>query len=258
MPRKSESSLRSLPKSARIANFIAALALLGFVLWLSLSGIGYHWNWKGFWKYHGLFIQGWLTTLWISTAALIGSTIIGLIFALASRAHFLPLRYISRIYVEITRGTPLLVQILIAYYGLANSIGIDNRYIVGGLTLSIFGGAYISEVIRAGIESVGKSQLESAQAIGLTMTQTYRYVIFPQAIRQILPPLTVQFAGLIKDSSLLAWIAVSELTFNAQLINNNTYSPLEAYLPLAAGYLLLTLPLSLWTRSLERKHHFDV
>ena len=125
------------------------------------------------------------------------------------------------------------------------------------LTLSFFSGAYISEIIRAGIESVGKSQLESARAIGLTRSQTYRYVIFPQALRQTLPPLAGQFVSLIKDSSLLSIIAITEFTWSAQAVNARTFSTLESYLPLAFGYLILTLPISLWTRRLERQHKYE-
>lgn len=128
---------------------------------------------------------------------------------------------------------------------------------VGVLTLSFFSGAYISEVIRAGIQSVGKSQRESAMAIGLTRFQTYRFVIFPQALRQILPPLAGQFVSLIKDSSLLSVIAISEFTLNAREVNSNTFSTLESYIPLALGYLVLTLPISIWIRHLEGRNQFE-
>ena len=111
-------------------------------------------------------------------------------------------------------------------------------------------------MLRAGIESIRDSQLESARAIGLTRGQTYRYVIFPQVVRQLIPPLTGQFASIIKDSSLLSIIALNEFTLNAQEVNAFTYSTLESYLPLAAGYLLLTLPISLFSRILERKFHY--
>ena len=128
---------------------------------------------------------------------------------------------------------------------------------VGVLILSFFSGAYISEIIRAGIESVGQSQLETAKAIGLTRAQTDRYVVFPQALRLALPPLAGQFVSLIKDSSLLSIIAVNEFTQAARDVNSITYSTLECYLPLAAGYLILTLPISFWTRSLEKKVRFE-
>jgi polar amino acid transport system permease protein len=160
-------------------------------------------------------------------------------------------------YVEVVRGTPLLVQILIFFYVVADAFKIQSRYLVGILILSFFSGAYICEIVRSGIEGIGKSQIDSARAIGLTRLQTYRHVIFPQATRQILPALAGQFASLIKDSSLLSIISISEFTLNAQEVNAYTYSTLESYIPLAIGYLILTLPLSLWTRFLERKFHYE-
>ena len=202
-------------------------------------------------------MTGWLTTLWISIVALVISTLMGLCAALAQRNRFLPLRYLAKIYVEVVRGTPLLVQILIFFYVVADAVGVNNRYVVGVLTLSFFSGAYISEIIRAGIESIGRTQLESAKAIGLTRAQTYRYVIFPQALRQTLPPLAGQFVSLAKDSSLLSIISISEFTFSARAVNSFTFSTLESYLPLAAGYLILTLPISLWTRRLEARHRYE-
>jgi polar amino acid transport system permease protein len=169
----------------------------------------------------------------------------------------LPLRNFGHLYVELVRGTPLLVQILVFFYVVADAFRVENRYVAGVLILSFFSGAYISEVIRAGIQGVSESQLESARAIGLTRAQTYRYVIFPQALRLSLPPLVGQFVSLIKDSSLLSTIAVNEFTQAARDVNSVTYSTLECYLPLAAGYLVLTLPLSLWLRSLEKRFHFE-
>ena len=242
---------------ARALNFSAAFLLLVFIFYFSFHQLAYHWSWKSVFAYRRKFITGWLVTILISLCSLVVSTLIGLLFALARRSPFLPLRYFSRIYVEVIRGTPLLVQILIFFYVVADAFAVQNRYIVGVLTLSVFSGAYISELIRAGIESIGKSQLESARAIGLTAAQTYRYVIFPQAIRQILPPLAGQFASLIKDSSLLSIIGINEFALSAQEVNSYTYSTLESYIPLALGYLILTLPISLWTQSLERKHRFE-
>ena len=180
-----------------------ALGVVAGVFTFAFTTIGYQWNWAGVWKYRGLFVEGWVRTVELSAISLVVSCVIGVVFALLRRAPFLPLRYLARIYVEGIRGTPLLAQLLIFYYVVAHSFNIENRYVVGVLTLSVFSGAYISEVIRAGIESIGQTQLDSARAIGLTTVQTYVYVIFPQAIRQILPPLAGQFASLIKDSSLL-------------------------------------------------------
>jgi polar amino acid transport system permease protein len=254
----SEHSARSRPPLvSRVLSFSAALLAISLVFYFSFHQLNYDWNWDAVFKYRQKFLRGWLMTILVSLAALALSTGFGVVFALARRSRFLPLRYFSRIYVEIIRGTPLLVQILIFFYVVADAFGVENRYLVGVLTLSVFSAAYISEIVRAGIESVGQSQLESAKAIGLTHAQTYLYVIFPQAIRNILPPLAGQFVSLIKDSSLLSIISVGEFTLNAQEVNAYTFSTLESYLPLALGYLVLTLPISLWTHDLERRHRFE-
>ena len=241
----------------RLANFSLAFLLVVLVFYFSFHQLNYHWNWASVYEYRLKFVQGWIATVLISLAALALSTCLGLVFALTQRSRWLALRYLSKIYIEVVRGTPLLVQILIFFYVVADAFHVSNRYLVGILTLAFFSGAYISEIIRAGIESVGKSQLESAKAIGLTRAQTYRYVIFPQALRQILPPLAGQFVSLIKDSSLLSIISISEFTLNAREVNSNTFSTLESYIPLAIGYLVLTLPVSLWTRHLEKRHRFE-
>ena len=241
----------------RALNFAAAFLLVVLIFYFAFSQLETRWGWNSVYRYRQKFVQGWLNTVWISLAALGLSTSIGLFFALAQRSRFLPLYYFSKIYVEVVRGTPLLVQILIFFYVVANAFGVTNRYLVGVLTLAVFSGAYISEIIRAGIESIGQSQLESAKAIGLTRAQTYRYVIFPQALRQTLPPLAGQFVSLVKDSSLLSIISISEFTLNAREVNAYTFSTLESYIPLAAGYLILTLPISLWARALEKKMKYE-
>jgi polar amino acid transport system permease protein len=241
----------------RLLNIVLAALAVSLVFAFSFHRLAYHLRWDSVYSYREMFLRGWVTTILLSSVSLIISTFIGLFFALGQRSHILVLRYLSKIYVEGVRGTPLLVQILIFFYVVADAFGVSNRYLVGVLTLSFFSGAYISEIIRAGIESIGKSQLESAKAIGLTRSQTYRHVIFPQAFRQTLPPLAGQFVSLIKDSSLLSIISISEFTWNAQAVNARTFSTLESYIPLAAGYLVLTLPISLWTRHLERKHKFE-
>jgi polar amino acid transport system permease protein len=244
---------RPTPPVARVAGAVTVGLALTLLFAFAFHQLTYHWNFGSVWHYREKFFQGWLLTIVISVASLVLSTVIGLGFALARRSRLVPLRSLSILYVELIRSTPLLVQILVFFYVVADAFGLQNRYVVGVLVLSFFAGAYISEIIRAGIESVGQSQLESARAIGLTRAQTYRYVIFPQALRQTLPPLAGQFVSLIKDSSLLSIIGISELTLNAQQINTYTYSTLESYLPLAAGYLVLTLPLSLWTKRLEKR-----
>ncbi len=243
--------------ATRAISFAFALALVIGIIVAALLTLPYHWNWQPVWKYRQLLTDGWLATLGISALALPLSCVLGLLFALARRSAFLPMQYFSRIYVELTRGAPLLVQIYLYFYVFANALHVHSRYVVGPLILAAFTGAYISELIRAGIEGVGKSQLETARAIGLTTRQTYRHVIFPQAIRQILPSLAGQFVSLVKDSSLLSIISIAELANAASNVNSFTLTPFESYLPLAAGYLIITLPISLWTHSLEQRAKFD-
>ncbi|QKJ22198.1 amino acid ABC transporter, permease protein [Poseidonibacter lekithochrous] len=190
-------------------------------------------------------------TIIISFFALILSFIIGLFFAYAQNSKVIILRFFSRFYIEIIRGTPLLVQILIFFYVFANNLGFENRYIVGTFILAIFSGAYVSEIIRAAIQSIEKEQFETSLSLGMSNFQMYRYIIFPQAFKRMLPALTGQFASIIKDSSLLSIIAISEFTMNAQEVDAITYSTLESYIPLAIGYLALTYPISYYTKRLE-------
>jgi polar amino acid transport system permease protein len=209
------------------------------------------------WDYRALFWRGFVLTLQISLVSLVLSSVLGLLLALARRSPVLLIRSLASLHVELIRGSPLLVQILFGFYVLADAVDLQSRFVFGVLVLSNFSAAYIAEMIRAGIESVGSSQLDSARAIGLTPVQTLRFVIFPQALRQTLPPLTGQFATLIKDSSLLSIIGLAEFTHAATQINSATYSTLAAFTPLLFGYLALTLTISLAARWLERRFHYD-
>lgn len=214
-------------------------------------------DWKAVYAYKYAFIKGWTTTCLISLACLVLSFFLGTIAALMRRSKVLILRYLSILYIESIRGTPLLVQLLVFFYVITSAMHLENRFLIGVLTLSLFSGAYIAEIVRSGIESIRSSLIDSAKAIGMTPYQTYRYVIFPLVFRQILPPLTGQFASIIKDSSLLSIIGISELTYMAQQISSATYSTLESYFPLAIGYLILTLPISLLSKTLERRFRYE-
>ncbi|MEQ1861571.1 MAG: amino acid ABC transporter permease [Chthoniobacteraceae bacterium] len=242
---------------ARGAGVAGAALVFGFVVYAALWRLTTRGGWESVAGYWRLFWNGWLGTLGLASAALVVSVVIGLVLALGRRARWLPVRALCTVHVELIRGTPLLTQILILYFGVFHLVGLENRVLASVLILSNFAGAYLSEIIRAGIESVGASQLESARAIGLSTAQTYRFVIFPQALRQVLPPLAGQFASLIKDSSLLSIIGVEELTQNGQQVASVSFSTLESYVPLALGYLVLTLPISLWSRWLESRAHFE-
>lgn len=217
------------------------------------TDISYDFHWNTIYEYRQKFIDGFLMTIYISFFALILSLVIGVVFAYGQSSKLIMFRFFSRFYIEIIRGTPLLVQILIFFYVFASNLGFDNRYVVGTFILSIFSGAYVTEIIRAGVKSIDKGQYESAKSLGFTPYQAYRHIIFPQAYKRILPPLTGQFASIIKDSSLLSIISISEFTMNAQEVNAYTYSTLESYIPLALGYLALTYPISHFAARLEKK-----
>lgn len=217
------------------------------------ASMTYNFNWAHVYEYKQKFINGFFMTIVISFFALILSFIIGLFFAYAQNSKLIILRFFARFYIEIIRGTPLLVQILIFFYVFANNMGFENRYIVGTVILAIFSGAYVCEIIRAAIQSIEKEQFETSWSLGMTNYQMYRYIIFPQAFKRMLPALTGQFASIIKDSSLLSIIAISEFTMNAQEVDAITYSTLESYIPLAIGYLILTYPISYYTKNLENK-----
>lgn len=215
------------------------------------SNISYNFNWEHVYEYKQKFINGFMMTIVISFFALILSFVIGLFFAYAQNSKIIILRFFARFYIELIRGTPLLVQILIFFYVFANNLGFENRYIVGTFILAIFAAAYVCEIIRAAIESIEKEQFETSLSLGMSNYQMYRYIIFPQAFKRMLPALTGQFASIIKDSSLLSIIAISEFTMNAQEVDAITYSTLESYIPLAIGYLALTYPISYYTKRLE-------
>ncbi len=231
--------------------------VLAAVLWFTLGSLSYDFAWEAIYRYRVSFFKGYGLTLFISLFALFFSLILGIFFGLGQQSPFLPLRYLCRFYIEVTRGTPLLVQILVFFYIIAHAIGLTDRLVVGILSMAFFAGAYIAEIIRGGVESIPESQRESARSLGFSSFQTYRYVIFPQVITRILPSLAGQLASLIKDSSLLSVIAIKEFTLAAREMNANTFSTIEAYIPLALGYLLLTLPISWISRRLERRFSYE-
>ena len=225
-----------------------------FILWVVAR---HEYDWVAIQPYWKNLLSGWWITLVISFAALILSSLIAALLTAGQLSPHKAPRFLTRIFVEFVRGTPLLTQILIGYYLIASSMGWDNRFGVGLVILSCFAGAYLSEIFRGGIESIPRSQWTSARAIGLSDLQTYRYVVVPQAIRRVLPASAGQFANLVKDSSLLFVISVPEFTMQARETNAITYATFEAYLPLIIGYLLLTLPISLFSRYLEERFRYE-
>ncbi len=249
-----DSNRRPAPTWVKGVTLGGLLLILSLVCWTLLASTGR--NWDVFWKYRAVFWHGWLLTLALAAISLVTSTVLGLVAALGKRSSVIVIRYLAGGYVEIIRGMPLLVLILVLYYVVFQQVT-GGRLFFGVLALSLFSGAYMAEIFRAGIESVGLSQRESARAIGLTTWQTYRLIIFPQAARHSLPAFTGQLASLIKDSSLLSVMGLAEFTYSAQQVFSTTYSTVESFLPLAAGYMILTIPISLWSKRLEKSLRYE-
>lgn len=210
----------------------------------------------------GILIEGLGLTLLISLYSSIFGIIIGLFGGLARVSKNPGLKWLSTIYVELIRGSPLLVQILIWYFVIGTLVN-DNLTMMGlspispvgwgVISLSIFAGAYVTEIVRGGIESVPKGQMEAARSSGMSYLQAMIYIILPQAFKVALPALTGQFISLIKDSSLLGIIAIRELTKASREIVASTMMTFEFFLILAILYLVLTFPLSMFVKYLEQK-----
>jgi polar amino acid transport system permease protein len=233
------------------------VAILAALLFGAFWRSGYEFHWEGVWEYRQKFVSGWLTTVAMSLCSLVLSGLVGLVTAVGLRSRWTLVEAAARVYVELIRGTPLLVQLLIGFYVVASAVGLENRYVAGVLVLALFAGAYMAEIFRGGLDAIPRAQIDSARAIGLTPTQTLRLVVLPQAVRLVLPAVAGQLVSLVKDSSLLSVIAISEFTLAAQEVNSFTYSTLESYLPLAFGYLALTLPLAALARILERRFRYE-
>jgi polar amino acid transport system permease protein len=236
---------------------LVLLVLASAVFYALFSSVAYKWNWDGVWLYRQQFGYGWLTTMGLSLIAMIVSVALGFLLMLGRRSPWEPVRMLCGGVVELVRGSPLLVQLLIGHYIIANALRIDQPVFTGIILLGCFEGAYLAEIFRGAVESISASQLEAARAVGFDKVQTYRFVIIPQALRRALPGTTGQLVSLIKDSSLLSVIGIEELVQKVKIMNAATYKPLEGFLPLAVAYLIVTLPLSYLARRLERRFAYE-
>ena len=203
-------------------------------------------------EYLPAILDGLIMTIQVSVLAIILGSIMGVAGALCRISRSFVLRSVGNVYVEWIRNTPLLIQILFIYFGLGVFFNLSPM-VASVLALSFFAGAYITEIIRAGIQSIHKGQLEAALSIGMTEWQAMRLVILPQAVKRILPPLAGQFITLVKDSSLVSVIAVTDLTYVAKNIVTITFRAFEVWLAIAAFYFLLSFGLSLVVRKLEKR-----
>lgn len=200
----------------------------------------------------GILIKGLITTLEISVYATFFGLIIGLFTGLGRISKNPMIKGLSTIYVELIRGTPLLVQIFIFYYFLGTVLGF-GRISAGIMALSVFAGAYVAEIVRAGIQSIHPGQMEAARSLGMNYFQAMVYIILPQAFKRILPPLAGQFISLIKDSSLVSVIAITDLTKAGREVITSTFATFEIWFTVAGLYLVLTFSLSMIVRYIERR-----
>ncbi len=197
-------------------------------------------------------LKGALLTIFFSVTSEIIGIIIGLVTSVIRVTRIKVLSQLAVVYVDLFRGTPLLMQIIFIYYALPY-LGINLPAIVAGIVaLSINSGAYVSEIFRAGIESIDKGQTEAARSLGMSYMQAMRYVVIPQTIKRVLPPLTNEFVALIKDSSLLSVIAIAELMRTAKEMMTWKMNP-SSLTAAAIIYLIITLPLTRYISYMEKK-----
>lgn len=199
-------------------------------------------------------LNGLWTTLHISGIAVVLGVLLGTAVALVRLAPVRPLQVLARAYVEFLRGTPLLVQLFLVAYGLPQVLQVRlPAYAAATLAMGINSSAYVAEIVRAGIQSIHRGQFEAAYALGLSPWQVMESVILPQAFRRVLPPLVNEFATLLKNTSLVATVALVDLFRAAQMLVAATYRPFEFYLTVAGVYLVLTVFLSQLAHTLERR-----
>lgn len=273
------------------AILLLVLGIGGYVLYRAVIGLEYNWNWSVIPQYifrkdaasgqwvSGLLLQGLLTTLRLSLWGGLLATIIGIGIGLFRVSPRLFWRQIASTYVGLVRNTPPLVIVLIFYYFIGdqimNALAMDElayrlaeqprpllEFLLGPteqlpqllsavITIALFEGAYIAEIVRAGVESVENGQWEASCALGFTRFQQMRFIIMPQALQRMLPALAGQFISTIKDSAIVAVISIQELTFQGMQLMTTTYRTFEIWITIFAMYFVLTFLCSLLVRRLE-------
>lgn len=205
-----------------------------------------------------LLLLGAGVTIKITVMSVALGVLIGLCVGIARICRVKPLRFLAAVYVDFFRGTPLLVQIFLFYFAVPVITGqrIDP-YVAAVGSCGINSGAYVAEIVRAGIQSIDEGQMEAGRSLGMTWAQTMRYIIVPQAIKRVIPPLGNEFIALLKDSSLVSVIGFEELTRRGQLIIAKTYGSLEIWFSVAIIYLVMTLSISRLVAYLEKRYNTD-
>ncbi len=205
-----------------------------------------------------LLLTGAAVTVKITALSVFLGILIGLFVGIARISTYKIVHLAAAVYVDFLRGTPLLVQIFLVYFALPVLTGqrIDP-FVAAIAACSINSSAYVAEIFRAGIQSIDAGQMEAGRSLGMTWTQTMRYIIVPQAARRVIPPLGNEFIALLKDSSLVSVIGFEELTRRGQLIIARTYASLEIWICVAIIYLVMTVSISRLVAWLERRYKID-
>ncbi|WP_203649997.1 amino acid ABC transporter permease [Secundilactobacillus yichangensis] len=206
-----------------------------------------------FHNYGSLLLQGFGQTLLCSVIALVFSLIIGSMFAIFETTPIKFLRVIARIYIEVFRNIPLLVITMFFFVVIPMFVAKINGFTAGTIGLTIYTSAFIAETVRSGINSVDPGQMEGARANGLSWWQSMRHIVLPQAFRYVIPPLGNQFINLVKNSSVLAFVAGFDLMYQGNVIASDSLNTMSTYICIGILYLIITLPLSYWMRYLEKK-----
>ena len=210
-------------------------------------------DWGAIWYAAPYMAKGALVTIEISACAMVLATVIGLVMGLISASDLTVLKVVVRVYVYFIRGTPALVQIFLVYFALPR-IGLELSSFWSGVVALAFNSAgFIAEIVRAGLQSIDTGQSEAALSIGMTARQSILYILLPQSLRRITPPLTNEVITLVKTSSLLSVISVFELTRSAQVIIAERFVPFELYAALAVYYLVIISVLSRASEYVERR-----
>lgn len=241
-------ALGGIPMKKVYAIFLTIAVLLA--LYFSIAQV-YPFNWSIVLRYRTVFLKGLFTTMNLSGFSLLISFAIGIIFALMRRSSGI-FKEFALLYIFFFRNTPLLVVILLTYYGLGSILPFD-RFWAAVFGLSAFEGAYLAEIIRSGLDAVDKGELEAGFSLGLTKSEVFLYIHFPQAIRISLPALIGQSISLVKDSSLASVIALAELTMTGRQVGTQTLASFESYLTIAIFYVAVTSILSALGNWLERR-----
>ena len=245
-----------------IIQYIAVIFLLLWFFSWSTAQIGYIWYWHRIPRYivsvvdgstsPGPLLEGLVLTLKISGVSLVFSFALGLTTALLRLSNSVVGKLYARIYLEFIRNTPLLVQLFFVYFIIGPILGL-GRFTAAVLALTLFEGAYTSEIFRGGIISIHKGQWEAAYSLGMSNYDMYRDIILPQAVRRVLPPLTNQAITLIKDSALVSLVSLADLTQKARIAIAQSFMAFEIWFTTAGIYLVITVTLSIIVSRLEKK-----